>query len=218
MAEINMKLFYGADHNLKTPIYGLGNPSNDYGLGFYMTPSKEAARLWASRFKDGWIITYNLDFKKLNILYLNNNTEEDVLKWITILVKHRFDNTERVRYKDVINWLISKFDVDLSLYDMVVGYRADDSYFSYSVGFVSGDISLETLMEAMKIGKLGLQYALLSKKAFSCIKFVSSEKALENNDYEKFRKSTLNEYHEPKNKEDRFNNTFIGEIMKKYGK
>lgn len=212
-----MKLFYGSDGNLKKPIYGRGNPSNDYGLGFYLAPHKEAAKLWASRFDDGYVITYDIDISKLNVLVLNHNTEEDVLKWLTLLIKHRFDSLERIRYKQTIDWMISKFDTDLSKYDLVIGYRADDSYFSYSVGFISGDISLETLMEAMKLGKLGLQYVLISPKAFSLIKYVKSEHVNKSGEYDEFRKATLNEYHLLKNKEDRFNNTFIGEIMKKYG-
>ena len=215
---IEVKLYYGADKDIKKPIFGVGNPSNDYGVGLYLTPSKEAAQLWASRFESGYNITYSINVKKLRVLTLNNNTEQDVLTWITLLVKHRFDNLERVRYKDVIDWLISKFDVDLSNYDMVVGYRADDSYFSYSRGFVSGDISIETLSEAMKLGKLGLQYVLISPYAFSQIEYIESDAVKRSGEYDKFKKFTLDEYHQLKDKEDRFNNTFIGEIMKKYGK
>ena len=214
---IKMKLYYGADKNIKNPTFGLGNPSNDYGLGFYLTPSKDAAKLWASRFENGQVITYSIDIDKLKVLTLNSNTEEDVLKWITLLIQHRFDNLERARYKDIIDWLSSKFTIDLSSYDMVVGYRADDSYFNYSRGFVSGDISLETLTEAMKLGKLGLQYVLISKYAFSLLKYEGCEAIDNNEDYSAFQKKTLNEYHELKNKEDRFHNTFIGEIMKRYG-
>ena len=213
-----MKLYYGADKDIKKPIFGVGNPSNDYGVGLYLTPSKEAAKLWASRFESGYNITYSINVKKLRVLTLNNNTEQDVLTWITLLVKHRFDNLERVRYKDVIDWLISKFDVDLSNYDMVIGYRADDSYFSYSRGFVSGDISIETLSDAMKLGKLGLQYVLISPYAFSQIEYIESDAVKRSDEYDKFKKFTLDEYHQLKDKEDRFNNTFIGEIMKKYGK
>ena len=213
-----MKLYYGADKDIKKPIFGVGNPSNDYGVGLYLTPSKEAAKLWASRFESGYNITYSINVKKLRVLTLNNNTEQDVLTWITLLVKHRFDNLERVRYKDVIDWLISKFDVDLSNYDMVIGYRADDSYFSYSRGFVSGDISIETLSDAMKLGKLGLQYVLISPYEFSQIEYIESDAVKRSDEYDKFKKFTLDEYHQLKDKEDRFNNTFIGEIMKKYGK
>ena len=213
-----MILFYGADNDLKKPIYGIGNASNDYRLGLYLTPSADAAFLWASRFDGGWVIKYKIDITKLKVLRLDNNTEEDVLKWITILIKNRFDNNEKIRYKQTIDWLISKFSIDLSNYDMVIGYRADDSYFSYSLGFVSGEISIETLKEAMKLGKLGLQYVLISPLAFSIIEYVNGSKVNKSNAYDTFRKSTLAEYHTLKNNEDRFNNTFIGELMKKYGK
>ena len=213
-----MKLYYGADKLIKNPVRGLGNPSNDYGLGFYLTPEKEAARLWASRYEQGKIITYDVNLSSLKVLYLADSGEEDILRWITILVKHRFDKMEKARYKDTIDWLISKFDINIEDYDMVVGYRADDSYFAYSLGFVSGEISIETLASAMKLGKLGLQYVLISDKAFSSIKFVSAEDTLQNDDYDVFRQKTLDEYHLLLNQEDVFNNTFIREIMKKYGR
>ena len=148
---------------------------------------------------------------------LDDNTELGVLKWITLLAKHRFDTDTKMRYKDIIDWLISKFDTDLSEYDLVIGYRADDSYFAYSTGFVSGDISLETLLRAMKIGTLGLQYVCISPFSFSIIKYVSSEQVVKSDEYNEFRKKALNEYHELKKKENRFQNTFITEIMKKYG-
>ena len=38
---------------------------------------------------------------------------------------------------------------------MVIGYRADDSYFSFARAFVNNEISLEQLSYAMRLGKLG---------------------------------------------------------------
>ena len=130
----------------------------------------------------------------------------------------RFSYTDRVLYKDVIDWLISHFDVPINDFDFIIGYRADDSYFSYSRGFVNGDISIETLSNALKLGKLGKQYVLISKKAFNNIKYVKHYEVHNDDEYELFRQKTLNEYHELLNKEDRFVNHFIGDLMKKYGK
>ena len=48
-----MIFYYGADKIVTKPIFGKGNPSNDYGLGFYLTENKELARLWASKFPEG---------------------------------------------------------------------------------------------------------------------------------------------------------------------
>ena len=54
---------------------------------------------------------------------------------------------------------------------MIIGYGADDSYFSFAQDFVSGVISLEKLSEAMRLGKLGEQIVLKSPKAFESIRF-----------------------------------------------
>ena len=43
-----MILYYGAESLVINPEFGKGNPSNDYGLGFYLTPNYELAKLWAS--------------------------------------------------------------------------------------------------------------------------------------------------------------------------
>ena len=214
-----MKLYYGSKTLLQQPVYGEGNPTNDYGLGFYLTNDQNLADLWACQYPEGgFTITYSINIRNLNILQLSDVSEESVLKWITLLVKHRFSYQQIIENKQVIDWLISHFDVAINQYDMIVGYRADDSYFNYSIGFVTGAISLETLTKAMKLGKLGLQYVLISKKSFREIQFVSSYAVLHKDDYKEFREKTLDEYHELLRQEDIFTNTFIGDLMKKYGK
>lgn len=214
-----MKLFYGSKTLIYKPTYGEGNPTNDYGLGFYLTPDIMMADLWAHQFEIGFVMTYSVDLSDLSVLRLTEDNDElSALKWITLLVKHRFSYVERLKNKEVIDWLIRHFDTQIDDYDVIIGYRADDSYFNYSIGFVSGEISLETLMGAMKLGKLGLQYALMSKKAFNKVVYEKHYQVVANDDYRDFRTKTLNEYHELLSREDRFKNTFIGELMKKYGR
>ena len=43
---------------------------------------------------------------------------------------------------------------DISEYDVIIGYRADDSYFAFAQDFVAGVISMQKLAEAMRLGKL----------------------------------------------------------------
>ena len=62
-------------------------------------------------------------------------------------------------------------------YDVIIGYRANDSYFSYAGDFVNGTLSLLDLSEAMRLGKLGEQVVLKSKKAFESLTFVEAVKA-----------------------------------------
>ena len=217
--RLNMILYYGSKTLFEKPTFGVGNITNDYGLGFYLTPSFDSTKMWAGQFEqDGYVLKFDVDFKNLNILYLNRNTEEDVLKWITILVKHRFSLEHREEYKDVIAWLIRHFDINIEGVDMIIGYRADDAYFRYAIDFVDGKLSIEKLLEAMELGNLGLQYALMSRKAYSLPKFLGSTKISKSNEYQEFRKRTAKEYNRLKETEDRYKNTFIGELMKKYGK
>ncbi len=74
-------------------------------------------------------------------------------------------------------YLIDNFLPDYENYDLIVGYRADDSYFAYARMFVSNQISLAQLQRAMKLGKLGEQYVLKSQKAFDSITFLDCERA-----------------------------------------
>ncbi len=212
-----MRLYYGSETLFDKPTYGKGNPSNDYGLGFYMTESRDLARLWASKGKDGgYVLAFDFDMSDLKVLSLSDQDEESVLRWISILVRHRFDYATKEKYKDRIAWLERKFPLEIEDYDAVVGYRADDSYFSYSRAFVANELSFELLTEAMRIRKLGLQYVAISKKAFSKLEFVSSERCPRSDEHPLFQKRTLNEFHALKAKE-RETNTFIRDLVRKYG-
>lgn len=211
-----MVLYYGSATLFTKPTFGVGNSSNDYGRGFYMTPDKKIADLWASKFPHGgYNLKFKIDLNKLRILYLNTATEEDVISWITLLVTHRFDKDEYEKSKETIEWLKRHYNLNIDDYDMIIGYRADDSYFNYSSEFVQNNLSLEALSMSMKLGKLGLQYALISKKAFQLLEFVSYTVVEHSDEYETFRLKTLNEFREIK-KQDNVNNTFIRDIIRRY--
>ena len=76
---------------------------------------------------------------------------------------------------DLSGWKISgpaDFDsINVNAFDIVTGYRADDSYFDYAESFLNNAISVEQLAAAMKLGKLGEQIVLKSQFAFSRIRF-----------------------------------------------
>lgn len=72
-------------------------------------------------------------------------------------------------------YLMENFDIDISDYDVIKGYRADDSYFSFAEDFLSNAISVSHLSRAMRLGKLGIQYVLVSQKAFDALHFVQAD-------------------------------------------
>lgn len=67
--------------------------------------------------------------------------------------------------------MIEHFGINVNAYDIITGYRADDSYFDYAQSFINNGISVNQLALAMKLGKLGEQIVIKSKFAFSRLKF-----------------------------------------------
>ena len=171
------KIYHGSDHIVKTPGYHGGKPHNDYGYGFYCTESSEMAKEWAvSEEHDGYANCYELDLQGLKILNLNR--DYTILTWLTVLIQNRTFNMDSPLAVEVSRYLSDHFNVDTALYDLVIGYRADDSYFSFAQDFLSGTISYQQLRRAMYLGELGEQIVLVSPGAFEAIHYMRCEEAL----------------------------------------
>lgn len=56
----------------------------------------------------------------------------------------------------------------------IIGYRADDSYFSFARDFVKNTITVLQLSRAMELGKLGIQVVLHSEKSFEQLTYIKS--------------------------------------------
>lgn len=164
-------LFHGSEKIVETPVFGEGKKNNDFGLGFYCTESEALAKEWAvSSLRDGFSNRYTLDIEYLNILNLNS-LDYTILNWIAVLVEHRLFSIKTPVAHRAKRYLIDNFGINTNAYDLVTGYRADDSYFDYAESFLNNGISVEQLARAMRLGKLGEQVVLKSKFAFSCIQF-----------------------------------------------
>ena len=169
------KLYHGSSEIIETPVFGYGKKYNDYGLGFYCTDSMEMAKEWGVSFKqDGYANCYELNCTGLTILNLND-LEYCILHWLAVLLKNReFESTSALAV-EAKEYLLTNYSVDYEAYDAIIGYRADDSYFSFAQDFINGTISYRQLSNAMHLGKLGQQFVLKSKKAFDSIKFLGYE-------------------------------------------
>lgn len=180
-----MIVYHGSDHIVETPLYNGSKSTNDYGYGFYTTENKELAMEWAcSDNRDGFANVYELNTDGLEILNLND-PQYSILNWLAILSKYRSYWQSGSVAEEAKDYLQKNFFVDPSGYDIVIGYRADDSYFSFAQDFVSGAISFRKLSEAMRLGKLGEQVVLKSEKSFSHIRFINAEPAAAVTYYEK---------------------------------
>ena len=170
----NKVLYHGSTKVIEKPVLGLGNPKNDYGLGFYCTENLELAKEWASAERsDGFANSYEIGFEGLNIFYLNK-APYHILNWLSILLQNRTFVISQGLPSEAKAHLLDNFLPEYEHYDLIIGYRADDSYFSFANAFLNNTISLEQLRKAMFLGKLGEQVVLKSKEAFSRLVFKES--------------------------------------------
>ena len=169
-----IELLHGSECIIEKPQFLQGKIHNDYGRGFYCTMDYDLAAEWACRHEsDGYINKYLIDLDNLKVLDLCDGNHT-VLEWISILLQNRNFRLNTEVSREVRDYLISNFATDLSKYDIVRGYRADDSYFQYATAFVENGLSVSGLANAMELGNLGIQIALISKKAFKQIVFVEA--------------------------------------------
>jgi len=190
--EDYITIFHGSEKIIEHPIWGEGRKNNDFGIGFYCTESLELAKEWAvSSLRDGFANKYTLDTKHLNILNLNSSAYT-ILNWIAVLVEHRLFSITTPVARRAKSYLVEKFGVNVNAFDIVNGYRADDSYFDYAESFINNAISVEQLAQAMKLGKLGEQIVIKSKYAFTKLKYEGFEVA-EQGKYYVHRKSRNDE-------------------------
>ena len=165
-------IYHGSKYIVNEPtLYG-GKQTNDYGYGLYCTKEIELANEWACPDNnDGYANEYVLDLTGLKVLDLSKK-EYNILNWIALLLKYRIPEGLSMNNEQVRKYIIDNFSIDLTDVDVIIGYRADDSYFSFARDFVKNSITVSQLSKAMELGKLGLQIVVRSEKAFSQLKYV----------------------------------------------
>ena len=171
-------IYHGSKDIIERPYYHGGKAVNDYGFGFYCTEVKELAKEWScsNNEHDGVANKYTIDLTDLKILDLTDK-KYSILNWIVILLKFRtFDLNSEISIQ-AKEYLLKNFYIDVNDYDVVIGYRADDSYFSFARDFVNNTISVRQLSQAMMLGDLGKQVVIISSLAFDRLHFEGFETA-----------------------------------------
>ena len=172
-----IELLHGSDHVIKKPDFHLGKTNNDYGRGFYCTQDLSMAMEWACKQNtDGFVNKYFLEQDSLKIINLLDGNY-NILHWMALLLKNRTFRLSNQIAIDARDYIIDNFVIDLKDCDVMIGYRADDSYFSFAEAFVQNGLSLRSLNQALRLGKLGEQTVLISEKAFENLKFQEAELA-----------------------------------------
>lgn len=177
-----LNIYHGSQKIIEKPIFGYGKRYNDYGLGFYCTENIELAKEWACPIKnDGYANKYSLSLDGLNVIQLTKGSY-NILNWLAVLLSNRKFDINAAVGENARDFILSRFMPDLTNTDIMIGYRADDSYFSFAEDFVNNLISLRDLNYAMQLGTLGEQIVLISEKSFEKIDFLGYDVA----DYRKY--------------------------------
>ena len=173
-----MIIYHGSKDIIKKPEFGKGNKKNDYGLGFYCTENVELAKEWAcsNNETNGYANQYEIDLSAYKVLDLREE-KYSILNWMALLLKFRTFDVNTPISAQAKEYILENFYVNVEEYDVIIGYRADDSYFSFAKDFINNTISVEQLAEAMRLGELGIQIVLKSKRAFDTVKYISYELA-----------------------------------------
>lgn len=209
-------IYHGSKDIIQHPVFGKGKSYNDYGLGFYCTENLELSKEWGVDIdRNGYANIYQIDDGELSVLDLNSNNY-CILHWLAILLENReFDMPSPLAF-EAKEYILKNFSVDYKKYDVIIGYRADDSYFSFAQDFLNGTISYRQLNNAMHLGNLGQQYVLKSKKAFEEIKYIGNEIALSDEWYSKKEnrdKSARRDYFDTEKNRRQRGDIYITQIM-----
>lgn len=173
-----MIIYHGSKDIIEKPEFGKGNKKNDYGLGFYCTENVELAKEWAcsNNETNGYANQYEIDLSAYKVLDLREE-KYSILNWMALLLKFRTFDVNTPISAQAKEYILENFYVNVEEYDVIIGYRADDSYFSFAKDFINNTISVEQLAEAMRLGELGIQIVLKSKSAFDTVKYIGYELA-----------------------------------------
>ena len=171
------RLYHGSSKIIKIPKFGVGKRYNDYGLGFYCTESLDMAKEWgAGENYDGFANCYEIEDSDLTTLNLMDDSF-CILHWLSILLQNREFELDSDVAAAAKEYILARFPVSTDTADIICGYRADDSYFSFAQNFLNGTIAYSQLNEAMRLGKFGQQYVIRSQRAFERLTFTGVEPA-----------------------------------------
>lgn len=169
IAYENVIVYHGSDRILKEPIYQGGKTDNDYGNGFYTTEYKDRAKSWAVLNGDpeySFVNRYILNTSGLKIMDLN---DYGILAWIAEVIANRGTSLESAEITG--SRIVEMYRISTADFDIIKGYRADDSYTQVIEAFLLNQINIEEIKKLFYKGSLGNQIFLKSQKAFKQIEW-----------------------------------------------
>lgn len=168
-----LTLYHGSEKIISMPEIDGGSPFKDFGPGFYVTESFDAAGQWAcSLAKSGFVNSYKLETEGLEILDLSG-PDFGILNWLALVMASRKYRVSDPAAARALDCLFSGFLPDTEGYDIIKGCRADEIYFFFARAFLKSQISLRQFKILMNLGPMGEQLAVKSERALERLEFES---------------------------------------------
>lgn len=154
-----MILYHGSNVTVEKPVLVKQNRFLDFGFGFYTTTNKEQAKDFAVKVTDkrkngtATINIYEVDetkaFAECNVLSFDEPDEA----WLDFVAQNRQGMYSGEKY------------------DLIYGSVANDDVYRTITLYMTGILSKEQTLEALKIRKLYNQLVFTSEKSLGYIKF-----------------------------------------------
>ena len=154
-----MILYHGSNVTVEKPVLVKQNRFLDFGFGFYTTTNKEQAKDFAVKVTDkrkngtATLNIYEVDetkaFAECNVLSFDEPDEA----WLDFVAQNRQGMYSGEKY------------------DLIYGSVANDDVYRTITLYMTGSLSKEQTLEALKIRKLYNQLVFTSEKSLGYIKF-----------------------------------------------
>lgn len=154
-----MRLYHGSNVDVNEPKIIVSNRTLDFGAGFYTTSSEEQAMKWAKQ----QALRRGAGTPTVSVFEL----DEDKLETLSVL---RFKTAN----SDWLNYVTAnrKGAYTGKKYDIVIGPVANDNTMPVINDYMTGTINEETALILLKPQKLTDQYAFLTWKGLSALRFM----------------------------------------------
>lgn len=156
-----MILYHGSNVVVEQPKLIEQNRFLDFGYGFYTTTNKEQAENFAQK-----VIVRRSGKSIVNVYEFDENAQTNLLK-----VK-RFSAPD----EDWLNFVSANRNgiYDGEQYDLIIGAVANDDVYRTLQVYLTGLLTKEQALEALKVKKLFNQYVFATKEALTLLKFVEA--------------------------------------------
>lgn len=156
-----MIVYHGSYMEVKNPDIEFSRDNVDFGKGFYVTPLREQAIKWASRFarqgKKGVVTSYELEYETCIEQYRVLEFQTYSREWLDYITSCR----RRVQHEK---------------YDIVIGGVANDKVFNTIELYFDGLIAQEEAIKRLHYEKPNLQICLSNQEMVQQhLKYIGSE-------------------------------------------